>query len=273
MVQTVCLSCILFTLDGREAKANKYIPIFLIWLSEVVRSAGLGPLDKLQIFADSDTHDYLTSQTPFFSVIGKLPCQVHIQLLPTPKSVLEGMMWKYLSVDYTQDVYFYCDIDCLIVKPIHVLIDKIPKGALWIQPEGPLRQHDWGAAFSEEELRMLPQEALGFSAGKFILHGKGQQQLLFAAIQDMCKKHTGETYYTVEQPFFNKAVLTTNHGFSIDLGTLYHTVSFNGRNYNPQTVFLDMAGEPGNADVHLEKMIYILCLRYTGVYIGCGTSS
>lgn len=265
MTQSVCLSCIIFTLEGREAKNNKYVPIFLIWLSEVVHSAELIPCDKLQIFADSDTRDYLTNETPFFSIIRKLSCQVHIQILPKPKSLLEGMMWKYISVDYSQDVYFYCDIDCLLVKPIHDLIDNIPEDTLWIQPEGSLRQHDWGAAFSEEELRLLPPNALGFSAGKFILHGKGQQQSLFTSIRDLCEKHTGEIYYTVEQPFFNKAILKTNHGFTINLTALIPVISYNSRGYGEQTVFLDMAGEPGNADVHLEKMIQILCMRYIGL--------
>ena len=113
---------------------------------------------------------------------------------------------------------------------------------------------DYGADLPLEELK---EDMGGFSAGKFIVYGKELRDKLFKNIQKFCRPD--KIYYTVEQPFFNRAILYTEN---IDADLLQGPlVSLNRRGYNKDfTILFDCAGEPGNGEAHYIKIHDVFCL-------------
>jgi hypothetical protein len=173
----------------------------------------------------------------------------------------QGMMMKYTKVEYEQDVYMYCDIDILILQSLHTLTDTMIHNTIYVHSENPdIRNPDYGASFSKEELDALPKHTQGLSSGKFFIFGKGLYSDLMDSVNYICYKNT-QSLYTVDQPFYNKAVYTLEKSwYDINTELLDNRVSFNGANVTDKTVFLDLAGIPGDGELHLHKIMrmYIL---------------
>ena len=251
---SICLSCIIYTIEGKHVQENKYIQIFLLWLSQLIKTGGLGKNDKLIMYIDKRTVNYLFNDSIFGSVLGKAPFQTQVLGIPPPKTHLEGMMWKYNICDYTQDIYIYLDIDILVMKSLHELVGNTIPNKIYVCIEGYMSNSDYGADMSSED---LDEGMNGFSAGKFMVYGKELRDKLFKTIQGFCNYN--KSYYTIEQPFFNRAILCTEN---IDVDVLVEpAVSLNNVGYNKDfTVLLDCAGEPGNGDYHHSKILDVFCL-------------
>jgi hypothetical protein len=262
-MSTLCLNCIVFTLEGKKVSENKYIQIFLLWLANLIKFAELKEGDLVRVFIDEPTKKYLENESPFFMLMQKLPCKLQVLGIPTPRTALEGMMWKYYFVDYSQDVYMYCDIDCMTFGPIHRLVDAVKENTIAVHCEGCLDQHDYGAAFSSAELEAV-KGMVGFSAGKFLMRGKELQQRIFSNVQSLQNGWTGKSLYTVEQPFFNKAIYRLEEKF-VDFDLLTEkNISKDGHGLDTEfTILVDFAGEPCNGDLHFKKILDIFLLFYT----------
>jgi hypothetical protein len=268
MTKSVCISCILFTLEGKKSSENHYIQIFLIWLSELAKSANLQSGDMIHIDVDEETLKHLQINGVFTNLLSCIRAKTEIRILPKPKTVLEGMMWRYRLFDYDQDVFFYCDIDCLLVNPIHNLIDTLDTNTIYLHKEGNLHSHEWGAAFSAEELQKIPSYCMGFSSGKFIISDKSIYHGLLTTIYNLYISQTDVDFYTLDQPFFNKAIYQlTDSTVRFNTNILeIPIVATNYRGYSKEkTVLLDFMGEPGNGIVHLEKLVNHLCMCYVGI--------
>ena len=260
-MKSICLSCLLYTLKDKEVKDNMYLDIFYVWLGKVIQSGGLTENDILQLVIDSRTCDYVeNSDTALSFLLEKLPCSFVTIIIDPPSNSLEGMMNKYLITDYSQDIYIYCDIDILISNPFHTLIDKLSNNMLYVCNEGSLSHENYSGSYSSE---ITDNTLPGFSAGKFIVTGKELRDSFFKSIQELCDYST--KFYTVEQPFFNRAVYKDTS--SIDVHILTQYVSFNGNSYDKlKTIFNDMAGNVGGGKSHATKIMTALALYLVGVY-------
>lgn len=258
---SICLDCVLFTLKDRPVKHNHYIPIFLHWLSMCFTHSGLTKKDLLRIKIDTETYTYLKEDYCFQGLKTIQPCQLLCLRFSPPETIEQGMMMKYIKVEYEQDVYMYCDIDILLLKSLHTLTDTMEHNTIYVHAENTdISNLNYGASFSKDELDTLPKHTPGLSAGKFFIYGKGLYSELMDSIHNICSKNT-ESLYTVEQPFYNKAMYTLEKSwYDVNTELLDNRVSFNGANVTDKTVFLDLAGIPGDGEFHLYKIIrfYIL---------------
>lgn len=262
MSPSICLACIVYTLEDKPVEENCYLNIFYMWLSKVIQNGGLTKDDIIHIHIDSRTFAYLeNTHTVFPDIYATLPCQHRFIIIKSPKSSLEGMMNKYTHVDYTQDIYMYCDIDVLIINPFRIMTDTMKTNTLYVCGEGNLRDAYYSEGFSVSE------DLVGFSAGKFAIYGKSLLEGLFKRIHEYCDYST--KYITVEQPYFNRAVYTLESPYTVDTKLLTHRVVFNGSSYydtDAITIFFDLAGNAGDGITHLKKIMDTISLFACGHY-------
>lgn len=262
---SLCLSCVVFTLLDKSLEENKYINIFILWLSHLIQCGDLQKEDALYIFTDKRTIDYIQESTIFSRLKTKTVFKISVILSPSPTTLLEGMMQKYIVFPYTQDIYMYCDIDILIVNSLKKITNRMIPNHIYACAEGFLKDPNYSADFPTDY--PMDDTSAGLSAGKFAVYGKDVHNFLFKTIQSLCNHDT--RYYTLEQPFFNHAILVKlPDTISCDVHLLDSpVVSFNGIDYEKgKTVLLDCAGEPGNGEVHYEFMIDFLCLLNSGYF-------
>lgn len=253
-MKSICIGCLVYTLKDKQVKDNLYLDIFYLWLSKLIQSGGLISSDSLQITIDTQTYKYLQCNKNILpNLLEKLPCPFTIVEIPPPANSLEGMMNKYAYTDYTQDVYIYCDIDILISNPIHIVTEQMKDNTIYVCKEGMLSDPNYseGVIKNTEEIKDL----YGFSAGKFAIVGKGLRNSFFKSIHDLCDYST--KFYTVEQPYFNKATyMIPLDKISVDINLLAEYVSFNGNDYEKEkTIFNDMAGDVADGESHVKRMI------------------
>lgn len=257
-MSSVCLSCIIYTLDSKSVDTNKYINIFMLWLNQIIKSNALSPNDILQVNIDEKTLDYIKNKyASFQSITNKLPISFFIE--PAPKTHLEGMMWKYIIRPYTQDIYFYSDIDILILKPLKNFTEQMTINKIYVMKEGSLTDLNYCAAFPPSQQLTFTVSDPGYSAGKFAITSLQIRNIIFSEINSRCKYDTN--YYSIDQPYFNCVIYELrNKIIDTDLFSPPY-VSFNGRNFNKDsTIILDLAGEPGNDSCHLIKYIDVMAL-------------
>jgi len=252
-------------LKDKDPKDNMYIDIFFIWFAKVIQSAGLTQSDLLQVTMDSRTIEYLEQcNTPFSLLIERLPCLFRVVVINPPANSLEGMMNKYAYTDYTQDVYIYCDIDILISRPFHTMVEQLEENSMCFCKEGSLSDKNYSEGFSETAAEL--ENMSGFSAGKFVILGKPLRDSFFKIINDMCDYSS--KFYTVEQPYFNRAIYLIPRD-KVTLNTsLDKYVAFNGNDeYDKETtIFNDMGGDVGDAKAHVTKIMNALALYLIGFY-------
>jgi len=264
---SLCLDCVLFTLKGKPVKENKYVQIFIMWLSICLKNAGLDQNDVLHIKMDSDTFEYLKNHPVFVALHNKNTCVVKLLLCPPPSTIQEGMMMKYIQINYEQDIYMYCDIDVLITKPLRLLIENMKPETIYVHTEGPLVDPNYSGCFTEEEISKINKNLPGFSAGKFIIYGKNLYRDLLNSILRVSYVNS-KIHYTVEQPFFNKGLYGLNINlYNIDQTVLgMDTVSPNCHFYSKNTtVLLDAMGEPGDGEIHFDKIFNFYILIQSGI--------
>jgi hypothetical protein len=261
-IRTVALTCILFTLEGHDVSKNQYVDIFMCWLSQLASTGGLIRGDALYLHCDVAMKEYLHEHTLFVDLVGMCGVPVIYKLHEAPKTAREGMMWKYEVFDYPQEVFFYCDIDVLILKSIHRLADALPDECIAIQRENCLLDPNYSAAFSEEELLKYSEQYSGLSAGKFLIRGKALHAEFCAHVETIAAEHPNSVFYTVEQPFFVKAAYRFLPFCNIELLDP-PTVSVNWDFYDQdKTILLDSMGEPGNGAAHFKKQLDAILLLH-----------
>jgi len=267
---SVCLRAILFTPVGKSVHDNKYIDVFLLWLSQLIKSADLQSTDALELLIDIPTYDKL-QQSSFSQLRTGLRCQTKYFKLPQPDTLTAGCMWKYLALEYTQDIFFYCDIDILVTKPIRCLTDFMNPDTVYAHPEGflhePVVGSNFACDFPKETLESLPKDSPGYSAGKFLIYGKELRNRLFSYIQTLHSLGP-KNYPMLEQPFYNRALYDLESTITLNKTILSkQVVCSNNRNYTKEHVVLfDCCGMPGDDVAHAHKLICAISLFNSGVY-------
>lgn len=264
---SVCLAVIIFTVDGKSPEQNDYIQIFLLWLTSLLRSKSLIKDDLLCLTVDAETLDYLERFTPMIQIINKLESGLYIQKESKPKSVLEGIMWKYLNYEHKQDIYVYCDIDILICKPIHKFISQLESNTVFAYEEGTLSSEAYNLGIIETEyelIRSISSNLPGLNAGLFIFTNNLQKNTIFNKI----KKYFTSTHqfsFTLEQPLFNRAVYTSLTEGIINLNTILlrrNTLHYNNGfmlENKEIPIFYDCNGDVGVGYRHLHRIINTFC--------------
>lgn len=258
-MSSVCLSCILYTLDDKIVDNNKYINIFMLWLNRLSKSNALGTNDIIQVNIDQKSFDYIKNRHVSYNhIINTIPLKFFIE--PSPKTHLEGMMWKYIIRPYTQDIYFYSDIDVLILKPLKTLTQDMEKNKIYVMKEGSMLDPNYSAAFPQSQQLAFKSSDSGYSAGKFVITSPEVRNIIFTEINSRCKYDTN--YYTIDQPYFNTIIYELKNTPLLDTQIFSPPiVSFNGQHYNKDhTILFDLAGEPGNDSCHFIKYIDVMFL-------------
>ena len=262
-MKTVCVSCILYTISTTPVENNRYIEIFILWLSKLIKIRALTPNDSLHITIDTTTFEYCKANYSCFDYLLKSLPNVVIHLQTQPTSLLNGMMWKFIPQMYTQDIFLYLDIDIYILKPLHFITDQMEENKIYVMQEGNLTESNYNAAFPEEMRSKFTAYDPGFSAGKFAITSLTIRNIIFEEIRKICDYSSN--YYCMEQTFFNCVMYTIQHGGYLDRNLLkIPLISYNGQEYSNNTVLYDCAGDPANGKMHIMKFIDLIGMESIG---------
>ena len=120
---TFCIYTILFTLADKEPQYNKYVNIFQIWFSQLIKTRSV---KNCVVIIDKKTLAYLKTKEIFNNLILPLrDFKLTLFEFNPPKTLIEGMSYKYSIFDYSEDFLIYTDLDVLIVNPLKSL--NLPK--------------------------------------------------------------------------------------------------------------------------------------------------
>ncbi len=246
----------LFTLKHKPVEENLYICMYIVWLIYLIESQSLSKEDIHVLVVDERTLEYLKQRTSFSTLARSLPSQIQILKTVPPESLLEGCMYKYLKIPFATDCLMYCDIDILPVQSLRKLFEDELNPGLYVHKEGFLSNPNYSGTLFDHS--MLSEGTPGLSAGKFVIVGQDIYSSFFESFQELLKSPSEEwkTYYTLEQPLFNKVCYTLKDK-GVQLSTLLfkkpHLLT-NSFLANPDTTLLDFCGEPGNASFHFLKI-------------------
>ena len=272
MAPSIFLYTVLFTLEDKPIAKNKFIEMFIMWFCLLIKSESLDENDVFFLIIDMHTKDFLFNYTIFLQLLNKVKFQIKLMNeLQQPKTLLEGCMWKYnILKDYliniNQDIFFYTDIDCLIIKSIKNLTKQIPPDSITIHEESNF-YHDFYnqdiPSVEIEEFKKILPNIKGLSAGKFLIYGKH----LF---QDLCNRiiqynNISQTnYITLEQPFFNRSIYNIVSEKKFQLFNLNDFIihSKDIKIIEDKVLLIDACGVPGDYDLHFNRILPIFCLYF-----------
>jgi hypothetical protein len=220
----------------KDAKTNPYLWMYCLLLKSMMQTKTITETDTCYVLADSETKKYLEKY------IGVYIQQVEFLEIPTPKTLLEGMLWKYklhTFLDISNKDCMYLDVDMLSIRTFS---PPIPKDTLSVYPEGYVTNPDYCGSWKLNA-------PCGFSAAFFGYNFGPRVKAFFEKILQLAETTT-ETFYTLEQPFFNKALENAPYViFSNEI------ISPNAHGNMDTCHFINYAGVPGDAYVHWEKAL------------------
>lgn len=213
-----------------DAKENKYIDMFHLMFDSLLRTGTFRHgRDRMIVATDAESKPRMEMLPIEFIVFDK------------PTTLLEGMCWKYklpLATGIRDTTCMYIDVDMLSIRRFDV--EDFPSDRIAAYPEGSQTDNNYCGD--------SPLEApCGASAGFFVFNMGEQVEAMFKAI--LARADTWPTkFYTIEQPHFNHCLPKNTLWFQ------EYLVSFNGHNDIDTCLFINCCGEPGNQQLHYEKM-------------------
>jgi len=238
---------------------------------------------------DAPSLNYVNNSTIFQYMAPKFQGKIIVWQVPAPQNILEGMMTrfrflelipaselKYSDIDTdAQMVYMYSDIDNLFVGPVNSIIPYIELSAkktnLMVLTEGTLvHTNYWGGILTTDDEQWVSHNAFlaespGFSSSLFAFTLKNQSskeaiESLFLNVRQNAKITLFPPQYTVDQPFYNDALVTYMYKkkeegieiFPFDSSLVKVNTFFTS--CPKDTVILTFCGEPGNENAHWEKL-------------------
>lgn len=260
---TVTVVTNLFTLADRHVEENAYLQMYLLWLLTLRNSGSLQAGDRHLLIIDSRSLEYLVKQTAFPDIGKTLVTPILVHTVPPPTTLLEGCLGRYTAIPFSTDCYFYMDVDILILKSIHAVVDRVTVPGLYVHGEGELETSNYGALFSPTELAAALKTFVGISSGKWLIVGRDAWDSFQESFTQVLAARSPEwnTLYTLDQPIYNYAVWKeTQRGRLVDDGAFHspvvcsNSVLSEGENAD-DVVLLDLCGDPGNQSMHMNKMI------------------
>jgi len=251
---------VLFTLVGKDPAENRYVEMFYIWLSHVLKNGGLVTGDKICVLIDKPTIDFLNADFNIGFILSMCRVPIEFWLIHQPNTASEGMVQKYNIEEYpaiVSDCSLYLDLDIVVKAPLTPVRELIPN-TLAVVVEGNLYNDDYGG-------KVLPREPgkesyPGFSAALFAFSVGETVREFMRCVKGGCLAQD-PPFYTVEQPFFNKYL----YEVFIDPERPFYVipkkyVSNNDMVPSDSVVFVNYCGDPGNGPRHIVKMIVGMCL-------------
>jgi len=251
---------VLFTLVGKDPAENRYVEMFYIWLSHVLKNGGLVTGDKICVLIDKPTIDFLNADFNIGFILSMCRVPIEFWLIHQPNTASEGMVQKYNIEEYpaiVSDCSLYLDLDIVVKAPLTPVRELIPN-TLAVVVEGNLYNDDYGG-------KVLPREPgkesyPGFSAALFAFSVGETVREFMRCVKGGCLAQD-PPFYTVEQPFFNKYL----YEVFIDPGRPFYVipkkyVSNNDMVPSDSVVFVNYCGDPGNGPRHIVKMILAMCM-------------
>ena len=261
----------LFTLVGKDPKDNKYIDMLYIWFTYLKKYGGLDEDDTFGLIVDEDTMDFLNSREPFGYISLGAPFSIEISIMNRPTCLKYGLSERYNIHHFTQltkhDLHLYLDIDCLCIKNIHKFFSQFSiKNSFFAIAEGEMKHPNYrGSLLTEEET----DGHIGFSSGWYAWTNTPGQEEFFATVLNGCREWSGNPFYTVDQPFYNRELflyMTKQKQKDFTLCAVEEKiVAVNPLIYSPlvEAYFANFPGEPGVANCHYDKMLGYMCMDFT----------
>lgn len=266
-MSSICLAAILFTVDGNDPEQNDYIQIFIFWLTSLLKSKSLRKQDLLLLTIDYETLEYLERFTPMIQIMNKLESAFTIQKKAKPKSVLEGMLWRYIYYEHKENIYIYCDIDILICTSLNKLISQLETNTVYVYEEGSLLSEAYSLGIIEAEFELIRQISPylpGLNSGLFVFTNNFQKKIIFEKIEKYYTT-TFQFNYTLDQPLFNRSVYTSLAEKNINVDTILlrnNTIHYNNGfmlENKEIPIFYDCNGDVGIGHRHLRRIINTFC--------------
>jgi len=251
---------VLFTLVGKDPADNRYVEMLYIWLTHILKNAGLGVGDKICVLIDKPTIDFLNGDFNIGFILNTCRVPIEFWLINQPHTPSEGMVQKYNIEDVpaiVSNCSLYLDLDIVVKAPLTLVCELIPD-TLAVVVEGDIYNDDYGG-------KVLPREREkegypGFSAALFVFSIGETVREFMRCVKGGCLAQD-PPFYTVEQPFFNKYL----YELFINLERPFFMipkkyVSNNDMTPSDSVVFVNYCGDPGNGPRHIVKMIMSMCM-------------
>lgn len=264
-----CVYTNVFTLAEKDPSSNKYFEMFFLWFLFLKKFGGLSATDEIHVAMDTRTYQCIQENPDYASYVS----HVRIHLYEPPQTLLEGMKQKYTCAERFQRTspgvqYLYLDIDVLVYKPlVNLIVPESIQNHIHIATEEAIQHfagNILGSNYLADRVQLIGDEEIqfqtkaGISAGLFGWHHESPD---FADVfQTLSKKIESETvkYYTIEQPFFNEAIV-----LYMREGRPVYTIPYEKIGYNmfipPNSeipfVLVNFAGEPGDETLHYMKLV------------------
>ena len=251
---------VLFTLVGKDPADNRYVEMFYIWLTHLLKNGGLVEGDKICVLIDSPTIDFINADANIGFILNTCRLPIEFWLVNQPSTPSEGMVQKYNIEEVpaiVSDCSLYLDLDIVVKAPLTPVRNLIPD-TIAVVNEGNIYSDDYGG-------KVLPKEPgkegyPGFSAALFAFSAGETVREFMRRVKGDCLAQD-PPFYTVEQPFFNKYMyeifINKERPFYIIPKKI---VSNNDMTPSDSVVFVNYCGDPGNGPRHIVKMIVGMCL-------------
>jgi len=266
-MSSVCLAVILFTVDGKDPEQNDYVQIFIFWLMSLLKSKSLTKNDLLLITVDHETLDYLERFTPMIEIVNRLGSKLFIQQRTKPKSLVEGMLWRYINYAYKENIYIYCDIDILICMPINKLISQLETNTVYVYEEGNLSAGVYSQGILESEfelIKLISSNLPGLNSGLFVFTDNLQKKIIFEKIEKYINSTPAINIY-YDQCLLNRAIYTSQAEKIINVNTILlrkNTIHYNNGfmlKNKEIPIFYDCNGDVAVGYRHLHRIINTFC--------------
>lgn len=250
---------------------NKYIDMFYIWFTYLKKYGGLTEEDTFGLIVDEDTMEFLNSREPFGYISLGAPFSIEVSIMPRPACFKYGLSERYNTHHFTQfakhDLNLYLDIDCLCIKNIHRFFSQFTtKNSFFAIAEGEMKHPNYrGDLLTADET----DSYVGFSSGWYAWTHTPRQEEFFATVLKACREWPGDTFYTVDQPFYNRELflyITKQKEKDFRLCVIDEKiVAVNPLIYSPlaEAYFANFPGEPGVANCHYDKMLGFMCMEFS----------
>ena len=250
---------LLFTLSGKNPCDNKYIQMFQIRLSYIIRYGSLNESDKIYVLIDTATAQYIDTNIQI-DILKKTTCPITFIQIQQPSTISQGMVERYVHFE-DKDTFLYLDLDILVIKSLKEIPVLEPDGILLV-PEGVINHGLYAGHILSEPIEPI----CGFTSGIIGFYPGEEIYKFFDSIRTECLDHK-EVLYTVDQPFFNKwlYLTITQSVLKMNLLLMKEKVGNNSIENSPGIIFLNYAGEPGDGELHYRKMINKLCFDFISV--------
>jgi hypothetical protein len=258
----------LFTVAGKDPSANEYIEMLGIWYMFLTSFGKLTPEDSIVVQMDEVTYNFIKNT----GEVDDFLKEVTVTVFKQPEDVIDGMAARYSLAARLQEqepgrMYLYLDLDVLVCRPLCNLYDDVMVQNRVLYTTEDKIVHYSGDILSETYLadRMsLSDQQIedlsgtgGIGSGTFGWHhidpdfGK-----FFTDIVNKINEFE-EIYYTLDQPFFNEAILQKKIE---NEWSVYH-VDSNKIGINEEIrpdmpyILMNLSGDPGNGKLHRDKMV------------------